>query len=158
MRLLFLLLLSVLLAAGLGGAVTLHAPATDDERAAATPESIAYGQELLVQIAVSDLDAACAFYGDVMGLPLESRTESLEWARFILPTGARLGVGRQDEVKGSGTASVNISVRDIEAARRLLESRGVVFDGPTQVIPGVVRLADFSDPDGNRIRLAGAAR
>ncbi len=37
----------------------------------------------------------------------------------------------------------------------ILESRDVVFDGPTIEVPGVVRLADFKDPDGNRIRLAG---
>jgi len=44
---------------------------------------------------------------------------------------------------------------DIEAARRALEVRGVVFEGPTVVIPGKVRLAAFKDPDGYRIRLAG---
>lgn len=44
---------------------------------------------------------------------------------------------------------------DVVAARRLLESRGVSFNGPTQIIPGKVALAAFSDPDGNRLRLAG---
>jgi len=41
------------------------------------------------------------------------------------------------------------------AARTLLESRGVVFSGPTQIIPGKVALAGFRDPDGNQLRLAG---
>jgi predicted enzyme related to lactoylglutathione lyase len=45
---------------------------------------------------------------------------------------------------------------DVEAARRTLAARGVVFLGPTVVIPGKVRLAEFRDPDGYRIRLAGA--
>ena len=44
---------------------------------------------------------------------------------------------------------------DIEAARAALERRGVVFEGPTRVIPGKVRLAAFRDPDGYRIRIAG---
>jgi predicted enzyme related to lactoylglutathione lyase len=61
-------------------------------------------------------------------------------------------------VEGSGTTSLNISVRDIEAARSALEGRGVEFTGPIIDIPGVVRLADFRDPDGNKIRLAGAPR
>jgi hypothetical protein len=43
----------------------------------------------------------------------------------------------------------------VAAARALLEKRGVVFPGPTQVIPGKVALAGFTDPDGNRLRLAG---
>ncbi len=40
-------------------------------------------------------------------------------------------------------------------ARVALEARGVVFRGPTQVIPGKVALARFADPDGNVLRLAG---
>ena len=133
--------------------------AVADDPVAATPASgIAWGDELLVQIAVSDLDAACRFYGEVLELPLESRTESLKWAKFVLPRGARLGVGQAERVTGSGTASLNISVKDIDAARALLEQRGVTFAGPTVDIPGVVRLAAFAAPDGNRIRLAGAPR
>ncbi len=127
----------------------------DTPRPTRQPEPIKYGDELLVQIAVRDLDAACTFYTEVMGLTLESRNESLKWAKFLLPTGARLGVGEAERVEGSGTVSINISVRDIEAARATLERRGVVFKGPTLDIPGVVRLADFADPDGNNIRLAG---
>jgi len=146
-----ILLAGLCIAAGL-------APATDDDTANATPGDIQYGKELLVQIAVRDLDAACSFYSEVMGLTLESRSEELKWAKFLLPAGARLGVGEAEVVKGSGTATINISVRDIEAARLTLEGRGVTFAGPTLEIPGVVRLADFSDPDGNRFRLAGAAR
>ena len=147
----FLAIAGVCCAAGLTAA-------GQDAAADTAPATIEYGDELLVQIAVRDLDAACAFYGDVMGLPLESRNESLQWAKFILPRGARLGVGAAEAVTGSGTTSINISVRDIDAARHALEARGVLFDGPTIDIPGVVRLADFSDPDGNRIRLAGAPR
>ena len=57
----------------------------------------------------------------------------------------------------AGTVTLNFGVPgDVEQARRVLESRGVVFTGPTIVIPGKVRLAAFRDPDGYRIRLAGA--
>jgi hypothetical protein len=35
-----------------------------------------------------------------------------------------------------------------------LESKGVVFTGPTRVIPGKVKLAGFKDPDGYALRLA----
>jgi predicted enzyme related to lactoylglutathione lyase len=52
---------------------------------------------------------------------------------------------------------VNLAVRDLDAMRLRLETAGVKFLGPTKDIPGVVRLADFLDPDGNLIRLAGHA-
>ena len=55
-----------------------------------------------------------------------------------------------------GSVVLNFSVEgDIEAVRARLEARGVRFSGPTQVIPGKVRLAGFTDPDGYRLRLAG---
>jgi hypothetical protein len=45
-------------------------------------------------------------------------------------------------------------VLDIATARAGLEGAGVPFDGETQVLPGLVKLATFSDPDGNRFMLA----
>ena len=57
--------------------------------------------------------------------------------------------------RGTGGLVLNISVADVATARKVLEGRGVVFDGPTVVIPGKVSLAGFKDPDGNRLRLAG---
>ena len=58
-----------------------------------------------------------------------------------------------------GTLTLNLGVRgDVDDARRTLEARGIVFKGPTVVIPGKVRLAEFSDPDGYRLRLAGEDR
>ena len=45
-------------------------------------------------------------------------------------------------------------VKDIAAARSVLEARGVEFDGETAEIPGLVKLASFRDPDGNALMLA----
>ena len=45
-------------------------------------------------------------------------------------------------------------VADIDAARVELEAKGVVFDGDTRELPGMVKLATFFDPDGNRYMLA----
>ena len=42
----------------------------------------------------------------------------------------------------------------MEKARADLEANGVVSDGETQVIPGMVKLAMFHDPDGNAYMLA----
>lgn len=51
---------------------------------------------------------------------------------------------------------LNFTVRGaLEELRAGLEAKGVLFQGPTQVIPGKVRLATFKDPDGYTVRLAG---
>ena len=110
---------------------------------------------LLVQLRVSDLDRSIAFYRDVLDFDLVLRNDALLWAKF--DTGIRnlrVGIGVGEKVEGSGTTSLNFGVKDIDSARSILESRGVVFKGPTMTIPNVVKLADFTDPDGTRIRLA----
>ena len=118
-------------------------------------ERVNWQNTLLVQLHVADLDRAIEFYTETLGFTLQQRIDELRWAR--IDTGIEnviigLGVG---ESAGSGTVSLNFAVGNIEHARTLLERRGVVFDGPTINIPGVVQLADFADPDGNKIRLAG---
>ena len=45
-------------------------------------------------------------------------------------------------------------VVDIDVARAELEGKGVRFDGDTIELPGMVKLASFFDPDGNRYMLA----
>ena len=114
-----------------------------------------YAGTLLVQLAVRDLDRAIAFYCDVLGFRLEERNDALQWARIDPDMeGVTLGLGVQPDPGGSGSVSLNFGVADVEAARAALEAKGVRFTGPTRTVPGVVRLADFEDPDGNRIRLA----
>lgn len=144
----------IVILAALWAALTApHSTADDPERA---PAGLSLQPVVLIQLAVSDLDRAVAFYSEVLELELESRTAAMQWAKFKtgIP-GLSIGLGAGGDVEGSGTVSVNLGVGDIDRARALLESRGVTFDGPTTSIPGVVRLADFRDPDGNRLRLAG---
>ncbi len=124
----------------------------------AQTERVRWQPTLLVQLGVEDLDRAIAFYTDTLGFSLQERNDQLRWARIDVGIrGVTIGLGVVDEAGGSGTASFNIGVTDIDHARATLESKGVEFLGPTLRIPGVVELADFHDPDGNMIRLAGHA-
>ena len=114
-----------------------------------------YRGTLLVQLGVKDLDRSIQFYTEVMGFKLERRDDSLRWARIDPGVGhVIIGLGEKEVTKGSGSASLNFGVEDIEASRTRLEVKGVRFLGPTITVPGVVMLADLEDPDGNRIRLA----
>ena len=114
-----------------------------------------YVNTLLVQIRVADLDRSIAFYRDVLEFSLSSKNDALKWTKFKPGIdGVTVGIGEGENAGGSGTVSMNFGVKDVDAARKILESRGVVFLGPTIVIPDTVKLADFHDPDGNKIRLA----
>lgn len=118
----------------------------------------AYKPGLLIQIRVADLERSVRFYTDTLGFKVTERRDDLQFIHVDcgIP-GLQLGLSAGSaRPVAPGTMILNFDVRgDVDEARRLLESRGVAFDGPTQVIPGKVRLAEFKDPDGYVIRLAG---
>jgi len=122
-------------------------------------DSLHYRPDTVVQVGVSDLDRAIKFYEGVLEFKVTERRDDLEFAHLETNVpGLELGISRSAAPKGSGSIVLNFGVRDVGAARRLLESRGVKFLGPTTVITGKVALAEFADPDGNRLRLAGPPR
>lgn len=125
-------------------------------RAVAGPDGIDYRPDVVLQVGVADLDRAIAFYTGTLGFRLTERRDDLKFAHIQsnLP-GLEIGVNEVSAPKGSGSAVVNIGVRHVGDARTALEAKGVVFLGPTQVVPGKVALAGFADPDGNLLRLAG---
>ena len=115
-----------------------------------------YRPSVVVQLSVSDLGKAIAWYEQVLGFKTVERRDDLKFAHVDTNVpGLQLGLGEGGTQTGTGAVVINFSVVDVVAARTLLESRGVVFSGPTQIIPGKVALAGFRDPDGNQLRLAG---
>ena len=102
----------------------------------------------------ADLDSAITWYQDVLGFKQLYRVDDIGWCELQSPV-ARVNVGlsqvEKPEVKGGATPT--FGVIDIDGARATLESRGVAFDGDTQTFPGMVRLATFYDPDGNKLML-----
>jgi hypothetical protein len=47
-----------------------------------------------------------------------------------------------------------LGIADLVSARHRLEQAGVSFDGPNDVVEGMVQTATFFDPDGNALMLA----
>ncbi len=99
---------------------------------------------------VRDMDAAVAFYTDVLGLRLVRR-EGGEWAEFEAGP-VRLALhGAERPETGGGTAVFRVD--DLEAARWQLEERGARFDDHVGEVAGFARFATFRDPDGNALQL-----
>ncbi len=99
----------------------------------------------------ADLDRAISWYTDVLGFELLYRMDEIAWAELKSAVGrVQIGLGAVQKPQTEGGATLTWGVVDIEAARSRLERQGVRFDGETQTIPEMVRLATFFDPDGNR--------
>lgn len=109
---------------------------------------------ITLSIPVKDLDVSLAWFADKLGFKELFRAPEAGWAEVSAPAeGVSIGLNQGADAAGTGTTPV-FGVRDIDAARAELEAKGVSFDGDTTEIPGMVRLATFVDPDGNRYMFA----
>ena len=99
----------------------------------------------------ADLDASIRWYQDVLGFELLYKIDELAWAELKSPVvRVNVGLGQVEQPKVQGGATLTWGTTDIDTTRSQLENANVRFDGETQTIPDMVRLATFFDPDGNR--------
>lgn len=117
--------------------------------------SIEYDSTVTLAIQVSDIDASIAWYTSVLGLELMYKVDEIGWCEMSTATkGLQIGLSQVENAKGSHGCVPTLGIVDIDAARAAMEAEDVRFDGPTQTIDGLVKLATFFDPDGNPFMLA----
>lgn len=116
--------------------------------------NIEFDGGLTAALAVRDMDAAIAWYGETLGFALKYRMDEMGWCEMDSPVDkVQIGLSQVEDPQVEGGATLTFGVKDLDAARASLESREVRFDGETQTIPGMVKLATFFDPDGNKMML-----
>lgn len=109
---------------------------------------------ITLSISVSDRHTSAAWFKEKLGFELRYHIDEAGWSELETKTeGVILGLGEQSEPKPGNCVPV-FGVDDIDTARSALEAADVKFDGPTQVIPEMVKLATFYDPDDNAFMLA----
>ena len=112
----------------------------------------------LVQVALTsnDLERSRRFYRDTLGLPLLFEAGNM---LFFDLGGTRLLVGTENSAGGIGGAILYLDAPDIDKLGPALESRGVSFLGPAQVVQRTetheLKIRAFRDPDGNVLQLMG---
>ena len=117
-------------------------------------KQLGFHGELTIALQVADMAAARKWYEEVLGFNLIYEVAEIGWCEVTCPiNGVQIGLSQVEEPKVGGPTPT-FSVKDIDATRATLESRNVRFDGPTQEIPGMVKLATFFDPDGNAFMLS----
>ena len=106
-----------------------------------------------VSVPVTDLERSTRWYAETLGLP---QTGHGAWPEFELGENAFLylldptNIGQRFE--GPHTSPIALRVADVAEAKRSLEEKGVTFAGDV-FDTGVCHMAQFSDPDGNRLML-----
>jgi catechol 2,3-dioxygenase-like lactoylglutathione lyase family enzyme len=114
---------------------------------------------IVVSYNVSDWQRSKKFYGETLGLPVAAFiTDEVGWMEFGEKDNTHIAIslwrGPGPLPKGEGGAIAVFSVEDAAAAVKGLRGRGVKCDEVIPV-PNMITYANFYDPDGNRLQVAG---
>jgi predicted enzyme related to lactoylglutathione lyase len=103
--------------------------------------------ELFAGVPVADLPAALAWYERLLGgtPAFHPNDDEAVWR----VAGGWIYVVR--DAARAGNALVTLLVDDLDAEVAALMARGIET-GPIETIPGAVRTAQITDPEGNRIQ------
>jgi CreA protein len=115
---------------------------------------ISLKKTITIALSVKDRHASAAWYGDMLGFEILYHADDAGWSELKTNTeGVTLGLGEHTEPVPGNCVPV-FGIEDLDAARPLLEAANVKFDGDTETIEGMVKIATFYDPDGNALMLA----
>lgn len=111
--------------------------------------------EVTASMGVTNLDSAIQWYGTVLGFQTLYKVDEIGWAELTthMP-GVNVGLSENENVTLGGGATNVWSVANIEEAKAHLDTHGVRQDGDIQIIPDMVKLLTFYDPDGNTMMFA----
>jgi predicted enzyme related to lactoylglutathione lyase len=113
----------------------------------------------VVSYNVTDWQQAKNFYGQTLGLPTAGYiSDEVGWMEFGDKEGTTLAIslwrGPEPVPPRNGGATVVFEVEDVYETIRELRQRGVRCDDII-AIPNMVTYANFYDPEGNRLQVAG---
>jgi predicted enzyme related to lactoylglutathione lyase len=103
--------------------------------------------------AVTDFDAALTWYERLMGRPPDMFPHDREAVWQVTDTGWIYIVTDADR---AGGGLLTFMVDDLDAHVAAIEQRGIATEGIEWVVPGSVRSAWITDPEGNRIQIGQA--
>ncbi len=117
--------------------------------------ALEYDGALTCALEVADIDKSLAWYQEVLGFELLYHVKEMAWGELSSPVErVNVGLSQVEKPQPRGGATLTFGVKDTDAAREILETKGVRFDGETQTIPDMVKLATFFDLDGNTLMFA----
>ncbi len=113
-----------------------------------------FNGSLTISFQVKDRKAVAEWYRKNLGFQLLYDVAQIGWCELATETkGVNIGLSEVEKPAVGAGPVPTFGVKNIAAARSLLEAAKVKFDGPTHEFPGMVKLATFFDPDGNALML-----
>jgi predicted enzyme related to lactoylglutathione lyase len=114
----------------------------------------------VVSYNVTNWEQAKEFYGKTLELPISMVSDDFGWCQFGVQGQANFAISRWNGPEPmpptTGGGTVIFGVDDAYATVAELRRRGVKCDDVIPV-PGMVTYAQFYDPEGNQLQIAGPA-
>ena len=115
---------------------------------------ISLDETITIALSVKDRHASATWYDTMLGFQTLYHADDAGWSEIQTnTTGVTIGLGEHTKPAPGNSVPV-FGTPDLDAAREKLEAANVTFDGPTDVVEGMVKTATFYDPDGNALMLA----
>ena len=115
---------------------------------------ISPNETITISLSVSDRHSSAEWYNSMLGFEALYHADEAGWSELRTNTpGVTLGLGEHTKPAPGNCVHV-LGIDDLDAARQKLEQADVKFDGATETIEGMVKIATFYDPDGNAFMLA----
>jgi CreA protein len=109
---------------------------------------------ITIAMSVTDRHASTKWYKDMLGFESLYHADEAGWSELATnTTGVTIGLGEHTKPAPGNCVPV-FGVDNLVTARQKLEQAGIRFDGPNDVVEGMVQTATFYDPDGNALMLA----
>ncbi|WP_415715001.1 VOC family protein [Roseibium sp.] len=109
---------------------------------------------ITIALSVKDRHESAKWYQDMLGFEVIYHADEAGWSELQTRTeGVTIGLGEHTEPAPGNCVPV-FGIADLDSARQKLEEAKVRFDGPTDVVEGMVKTATFYDPDNNALMLA----
>ncbi len=112
-----------------------------------------YKQFDLVWVPVVDYERAKYFYQEDLEFDLVMEDQDSNWAEFQISPGAKIAIHGVKATNANPIGAIVLEVEDLDKSELWLRGKGIkIFD--KKEIPGLVKLASLTDPDGNVIQLS----
>jgi CreA protein len=129
--------------------------ATTPAATSSQADNLGYVPELTCSVSVRNLEKAKRWYVEVLGFQHLYTMPEIGWSELATAIpGVNIGLSQVENPEAKGATVPVFGVKDIAHARAQLERQHTRFDGETQTIAGMVKLATFFDPDGNPFMLS----
>ncbi|WP_417455265.1 VOC family protein [Kiloniella sp.] len=111
-------------------------------------------ETITIALSVTDRHKSADWYKEILGFEVMYHVDEAGWSEIITNTqNVTIGLGEHTEPAPGNCVPV-FGIADLDSARAMMEDAGVRFDGPTDVVEGMVKTATFYDPDNNALMLA----